>query len=656
MGKVTTYTYDNNGNKLTEAINGHTTSYQYDAMNRVILITYPTTPVSTTSYTYDFRGNVIDATDQSGHITHNEYDFAGRLVAVTVGFGTADASRRTTAYDAANRKISETDANNHATIYNYDEANRLTGVLDAKNQTTRYVYDDGGNRISMTDPNLHTTQYQYDVRRRLRKTIYHDTTFTTQSYNGAGQLASVTDQAGKVANYNYDDAEQLVNVVQANHPDPAHNTTVDAYDPHGNLMTLTDANSHTTTTLFDLLDRRSSLTLPSGGPAATSTYDIAGNQLTFTDFLGKTTTYSYDGVNRLIAKTPDAGLAEPVVSFTYTGTGKRASMIDASGATTYTYDNQDRLKTKVTPQGTLTYTYDAAGNVASINSSNPNGASVNYTWDELNRLASVIDNRLPPSQNMTTYAYDPASNLATVTYPNGVQSSFTYDSLNRLTTLPITKASTIASYTYGFGLAGNRQSLIEQGGRSVTYTYDGIYRLTNETISSDPNGKNGTASYGLDLVGNRLSQTSTLTGIATGTYTYDANDGLSTEAYDSNGNTVVSGARTFRYDFENRLKDMNNGQARIVYDGDGNRVSKNVGATATLYLVDDLNPTGYAQVIEEVVSGGVQRTYTYGTSRISQNQLINSTWTPSFYVYDHCCPRFSAIDFSVLRTQNIAPP
>ena len=51
-------------------------------------------------------------------------------------------------------------------------------------------------------------------------------------------------------------------------------------------------------------------------------------------------------------------------------------MADASGTTTYTYDNLDRLKTEATPQGTLSYTYDAAGNVASINSSNANGISV----------------------------------------------------------------------------------------------------------------------------------------------------------------------------------------------------------------------------------------------------------------------------------------
>jgi hypothetical protein len=44
---------------------------------------------------------------------------------------------------------------------------------------------------------------------------------------------------------------------------------------------------------------------------------------------------------------------------------------------------------------------------------------------------------------------------------------------------------------------------------------------------------------------------------------------------------------------------MNSGAVTIVYDGDGNRVAKTVGGVTTQYLVDDLNPTGYAQVVEE---------------------------------------------------------
>jgi YD repeat-containing protein len=50
--------------------------------------------------------------------------------------------------------------------------------------------------------------------------------------------------------------------------------------------------------------------------------------------------------------------------------------------------------TKATPEGTLSYTFDAAGHVATIASSNTNGASVSYTYDDLNRLANVVDTRL----------------------------------------------------------------------------------------------------------------------------------------------------------------------------------------------------------------------------------------------------------------------
>jgi RHS repeat-associated protein len=63
-------------------------------------------------------------------------------------------------------------------------------------------------------------------------------------------------------------------------------------------------------------------------------------------------------------------------------------------------------------------------------------------------------------------------------------------------------------------------------------------------------------------------------------------------------------------------------------------VSETVGGTTTSYLVDTLNPTGYAQVMDELVSGSVTRTYAYGLQRISENQLVSGTWTPSFYGYD----------------------
>jgi RHS repeat-associated protein len=119
---------------------------------------------------------------------------------------------------------------------------------------------------------------------------------------------------------------------------------------------------------------------------------------------------------------------------------------------------------------------------------------------------------------------------------------------------------------------------------------------------------------------------------------YNADDEISSETYDANGNVIATGGKTYTYDSQNHMITANNGQVTMIYDGDGNRVSKTVGGVTTQYLVDDLNPTGYAQVVEEVVNGAVTRQYTYGLQRISQNLSPavsgNSTWTPSFYVYD----------------------
>jgi RHS repeat-associated protein len=79
-----------------------------------------------------------------------------------------------------------------------------------------------------------------------------------------------------------------------------------------------------------------------------------------------------------------------------------------------------------------------------------------------------------------------------------------------------------------------------------------------------------------------------------------------------------------------RLTNFDAGAATFVYDGDGNRVAKTSGGVTTQYLVDDANPTGLAQVAEEVVNGAVTRRYVYGLGRISQTQASGT----SYYGYD----------------------
>jgi RHS repeat-associated protein len=478
----------------------------------------------------------------------------------------------------------------------------------------------------MTDGNSNTTQYRYDARKRLTVTTYPDSTTKTNAYDGPGNLTSVTDQAGNQVQYTYDAANQLASVVQVNSPNSNAKTTAFGYDADGNPITFQDANSHTSIENYDLLNEATAKTLPDGTLTETRQYDSNGNLSSVTHFNGAVTTYTYDTLNRLLSRTTPG---ESTVSHTYSATGKYATTTDSSGTTLYTYDTMDRLTAKATPEGTLNYTYDAAGHVASIASSNTNGASMFYTYDSLNRLSTVVDNRLSGS-NTTTYTYDDASNVGTVTYPNGVQSTFTYDTLNRVSAL----SSQVSSYSYQRGPTGNLSGATESTGRTESWSYDGIYRLTNETISLAPSGKNGSVSYGLDPVGNRTSDTSSLSGISSGSFSFNADDELASESYDQNGNVLATGGKTFAYDSQNELISMGS-TASLLYDGFGNRVSKTANGVTTKYLVeDDVNPTGYPQVFDELTNGAVTRTYTYGLQRIDEEQVVSNTWTPSFYGYD----------------------
>jgi len=119
--------------------------------------------------------------------------------------------------------------------------------------------------------------------------------------------------------------------------------------------------------------------------------------------------------------------------------------------------------------------------------------------------------------------------------------------------------------------------------RTVNYVYDNDYHLQSEAITGDPAGNNGAENYTYDAVGNRKTLTSTIPSLpGSMTYSY-ANDRLSIDTYDNDGNTTASAGVTNTYDFENRM--LTRGAVSMVYDGDGNRVSETAGGVTTSCLV-----------------------------------------------------------------------
>ena len=69
------------------------------------------------------------------------------------------------------------------------------------------------------------------------------------------------------------------------------------YTSTGQVQTVTDANSKTTSYLYDSQDRATTVQFPDGTTNLYS-YNSQGNTTAVTDGRSKTTTYSFDALNR----------------------------------------------------------------------------------------------------------------------------------------------------------------------------------------------------------------------------------------------------------------------------------------------------------------------------------------------------------------------
>jgi len=689
LGSETAYAYDANGNQLTirrerTLASGSTqvlwTTNTYDAANRVIAVIEPDGLTNRTAYNaigqiasttnklgfttrfdydaprlltntvfalgtaqqateqiqYDPEGRRTNTVDRAGRSTRYTYDGLGRLKRTTFPDGTYIESQ----YDAAGRLFATVQGpanpggftpppQGFTTLYQYDAAGRRTAIVDELNQTNRFAYDANGNQTNFVDALGRTTTYTLDKLNRQVQVTFADNTGESYVYDALGRRVAITNQAGIVGRFGYDKLGRLVAVTNG-FGSGMLNWATFAYDQVGNQTNQVDSLNRRTRFEYDALGWRTKEILP-GNQSQSYGYDAVGNLTRLTNFNGVVITNQYDALNRLTNKSSAGGYQ---VAFTYTPTGQRATISDASGSYAFAYNSRDQLLTNSGPAGTLVYSYDIFGRLASIASTRAGGASVSYSYDSLNRISNAVD----AVAGTATYGYDAVGNLKTARYPNSVTNTYTYDSLNRLTNLAATTSSgTLATFAYKLAPAGNRTNLVDNiGGTSRTFNwgYDPLYRLTNEVITGA--SPTGTLSYRYDSVGNRTNRMSSVSGIGNQALSYNTNDWLTTDTYDNNGSTTASSGNTYGYDVEGRLTNFNSGAVTYAYNADGIRVRRTSGGVTTLYLVDDQNPTGFPQVLEELtVSGGttnLAKIYTYGHDLIAQRQASGNVL--HFFGYD----------------------
>lgn len=613
--RVTNFTYDKNGRRLTETRVG-VGSFTISSNGALD----GSGNDSTIQYAYNGLGLVTSKTEANGDRTDYAYDVQGRLYwrrdpAISDFSGTIAYRNLVFSYDGLGNLVRTVEQAENAT------GNYASGYSGLDSRITRYQYGPGGRLRSMWDANGVQTTYQYDIIGRVRRqqviTIRSSGEYLSSNhaygYDLAGRVTEQLDSDyygntgwqwnipyqyttynvyGEVATKSIGDVEQerfdydaAGRLVKTNSGDGVWKFFV--HDGNGNVTLTLSAAGGVDTASYTQRDAVASIF---------SSYSATSMALaSFYQGSLNATVVAYDKRGQAITSYEPgrqvAGTTQTLTrSQTYNAFGEVASETDARGFTTdYSYNNMGRVTQKQSPyvnvtsengatssiRPTETYHYDISGRLIATRDAN------NYLTTRLLLAGTGHEG----SDALVTKEFRADASVWETRYDAYRDARITLDGLGRSTAQSFDKMGRVTQITRPAGSAGQ---LVEY------YSYDGLGRRLKAWNNLYGAGDAATTDY--DALGRVTVSRATGGDVTSTVYSWQpgiVTTGLSPStgsgyggwrATTSYANGLTSETDTDSFGHEVRKRDMSGWRTTTVsYDQAGRVVSRNTAGTVQSY-------------------------------------------------------------------------
>lgn len=594
-----TKSYDGLG-RLEELISdtGVKTTYDYDALDNI-----------TIARAFDSSGTLI-------YESENSYDERDRILEsgtsafiptqgspFIIGDGVNSKEYR---YDAAgnlSRVVDDRGMWKETTwngVGNVHEIVNTAGDIDRRLYDSRGLLEESATELASTENNLVLSEsYVYDDQGRRTEAIDSTGKAVKYFYDSEGNLTQVVNRKGNSMTRKFDSENRVLEENLSMTSDGTGQGTVVAnrvqtrsYDQAGSLNIFTDGEGRSMEIQYDTLGRRDLVFFD--GPSAPTydfDYNTQGEIQSITDANGTTRTSSYDPNGNLdlvtISVDPNSGVDGSVtaVDYEYDELGRAMGASNGLSNVSRVYDSQGRMvfdsldidghsfpvvSIPTESEGSFTMTY-------------PSGTTVEYlAGQDRNKFHSVrVD-------GVDTFSFDylGEDRVENVTVQTGSAQwteNYTFDSEGLLTGLSVGllpgSGSPLFELTYQRDLAGNIDSTWRSDFPVATLSgYDSAGQLLSH----------GVEDFGYDLAANLTSYSRNGFAIPFGVNDFNQLESVASiiPIYDSVGNMVQFANVSYKYDYANRLTQIQNGGQTVwssTYDAFGRRV-KTVRGSETKYF------------------------------------------------------------------------